>query len=139
MLPAKTNGGAEVPDLSNWKEEGDSGIVLHVDWAVRVNHYQIIVALSKYTYTFALLLYCAPDSGVVLHVDWAVRVNHYQIIVVLSKYTDTFVELPLYCAPFLQTMELKEMWQQYGTREKWRAHFQCIRQFLNLEHHSPRQ
>ena len=62
MLPAKANGGAEIPELLNWTEEADSRLVLHVEWAVRVKQCQRlrVVVLSNDTDTFALLLHYAP-------------------------------------------------------------------------------
>ena len=57
MLPAKANGGAEIPELLNWTEEADSRLVLHVEWAVRVKQCQRVVVLSNDTDTFALLLH----------------------------------------------------------------------------------
>ena len=60
VLPAKANGGAEIPELLNWTEEADGRLVLHVEWAVRVKQCQRVVVLSNDTDTFALLLYYAP-------------------------------------------------------------------------------
>ena len=82
VLPARADGGADIPELLNWAEEEDSRLVLHVEWAVRVKQYQRFVLLSNDTYTFAFLL-------------------HY--------------------APYLQTLGLKVIWQQYGTGEKRRV------------------
>ena len=59
MLPAKANGGAEIPELLNWTEEADIRLVLHVEWAVRVKQCQRVVVLSNDTDTFALLLHYA--------------------------------------------------------------------------------
>ena len=81
VLPAKANGGAEIPELLNCTEEADSRLVLHVELAVRVKQCQRVVVLSNDTDTFVLVL-------------------HY--------------------APYLQTQELKELWQQYGTGKKRR-------------------
>ena len=36
VLPAKANGGADIPELLNWTEGEDSRMVLHVVWVVRV-------------------------------------------------------------------------------------------------------
>ena len=60
VLPAKANGGAEIPELLNWTEEADSRLVLHVEWVVRVKQCQRVVVLSNDTDTFALLLHYAP-------------------------------------------------------------------------------
>ena len=60
VLPAKANGGAEIPELLNWTEEADSRLVLHVEWAVRVKQCQRVVVLFNDTDTFALLLHYAP-------------------------------------------------------------------------------
>ena len=60
MLPAKANGGAEIPEFLNWTEEADGRLVLHVEWAVRVKQCQRVVILSNDTDTFALLLHYAP-------------------------------------------------------------------------------
>ena len=77
------------------------------------------------------------DISIVLHVEWAVRVKQCQRVVVLSNDTDTFALL-LHYAPYLQTQGLKELGNSMAL-EKSDACFHCIRQFLNLEHHSPRQ
>ena len=60
VLPAKANGGADIPELLNWTEEADSRLVLHVELAVRVKQCQRVVVLSNDTDTFALLLHYAP-------------------------------------------------------------------------------
>ncbi len=59
------------------------------------------------------------DARVVSHVEWAVRVKHCKRVVVVSNDTDTF-GLLLHYIPYLQTLGLKEIWQEYGTGEKRR-------------------
>ena len=77
------------------------------------------------------------DSRIVLYVEGAVRVEKYQRVVLLSNDTDSFALLVHY-AQYLQTMGVKDIWQQYGTGKSGTC-FHYIRQFLNLEHRSPRQ
>ena len=48
----------------------------------------------------------------------AVRVKQYQRVVLLSNDTDSFALLVHY-AQYLQTLGVKDIWQQYGTGEKW--------------------
>ena len=80
-LLALATGGEEIPYLLNWIEEADARLVLHVDWAVRLQNCKRVVVVSNDTDTFALLLHYVPN---------------------------------------LQDIGLQEMWQQYGTGEKWR-------------------
>ena len=47
----------------------------------------------------------------------AVRVKQYQRVVLLSNDTDSFALLVHY-AQYLQTLRVKDIWQQYGTGEK---------------------
>ena len=68
------------------------------------------------------------DSRIVLYVEGAVRVEKYQRVVLLSNDTDSFALLVHY-AQYLQTMGVKDIWQQYGTGEK--RHMLPL-QFLNL-------
>ena len=55
VLPAKANGGLEIPELLNWTEEADSRLVIHVGWAVCVKQCERVVVLSNDTDT---LRYC---------------------------------------------------------------------------------
>ena len=57
------------------------------------------------------------DSRIVLYVEGAVRVEQYQRVVLLSNDTDSFALLVHY-AQYLQTMGVKDIWQQYGSGEK---------------------
>ena len=59
-LPAKYCNGKEIPELTNWVEEADSKVVIHVAWAVRVKKCQRVIVLSNDTDTFTLLLYYTP-------------------------------------------------------------------------------
>lgn len=54
-----------------------------------------------------------------MHVKWAVLVKHCKRVIVVSNDTDTFALL-LHYTSYLQTIGLREMWQQYGTNEKRR-------------------
>ena len=56
VLPAKSNGGADISKPLKWAEETDSRLVMHVEWAIRVKQCMEAVILSNGTYTFALLL-----------------------------------------------------------------------------------
>ena len=58
VLPAKANGGAEIPELLNWTEEADSRLVLHVEWAVRVKQCPRVVVLSNDTDTQNVVAIC---------------------------------------------------------------------------------
>jgi hypothetical protein len=60
VLPAKANGGEEIPDLLNWIEEADARLVVHVEWAVRVKQCRRVVIVSNDADTFALLLHYTP-------------------------------------------------------------------------------
>ena len=62
ILPAlKANGEPNgVPELSNWIEEADSQVIVHVNHAVREHKCKCIVVLSNDTDTFVLLLYYTP-------------------------------------------------------------------------------
>jgi len=59
-LPATATGGEEIPDLLSWIEEADARLVVHVDWAVRVQRCKRVVIVSNDTDTFALLLHYTP-------------------------------------------------------------------------------
>jgi hypothetical protein len=59
-LPATATGGEEIPDLFNWIKEADTRLVVHVDWAVRVQRCKRVVVVSNDTDTFALLLHYTP-------------------------------------------------------------------------------
>ena len=54
VLPAKTNGGEEIPDLLNWIEEADARLVVHVEWAVHVKQCKRVVIVSNDTDTTPL-------------------------------------------------------------------------------------
>ena len=56
-------------------------------------------------------------SMIVLYVEGAVRVEQYQRVVLLSNDTDSFAFLVHY-VQYLQTMGVKDIWQQYGSGEK---------------------
>ena len=60
VLPAKAAGGEEFPDLLNWIEEADAGLVVHVEWAVSVKQCRRVVVVSNDTDTFAMLLHYTP-------------------------------------------------------------------------------
>ncbi len=59
------------------------------------------------------------DARLVVHVEWAVRMKLCKRVVTVSNDTDTFALLLHYTA-YLQSLGLKEIWQQYGTGEKRR-------------------
>ena len=66
-LPAIASSGEEIPDLLNWIKEADARLVVHVDWAIRVQNCKRVVIVSNDTDTFALLLHHTPhfqDLGV---------------------------------------------------------------------------
>jgi hypothetical protein len=66
-LPAIASSGEEIPDLLNWIEEADARLVVHVDWAIRVQICKSVVIVANDTDTFALLLHYTPhfqDLGV---------------------------------------------------------------------------
>ncbi len=59
-VPAKATGAKGIPNLLNWIEEADARLVVHVDWAVRVQQCKRVVIVSNDTDTFALLLHYTP-------------------------------------------------------------------------------
>lgn len=62
------------------------------------------------------------EIRLVVHAEWTILVNQCKIIIVVSNDTDTIAIL-LHCTPYLQTLGLTEMWQQYtrSTGEKRHA------------------
>ena len=57
MLPSKLFTGEEIPELNNWLEEADSKVIVHVEYAVRVQKCLRVIVLSNDTDTFIFLLY----------------------------------------------------------------------------------
>ena len=54
LIPAK-HAGKEVAELNNWVEEGEMGIIPHIDWAIRSKNIKRFVILSNDADAFAYL------------------------------------------------------------------------------------
>ena len=52
MLPSKLFTGEEIPELNNWLEEADSKVIVHVEYAVRVQKCLRVIVLSNDTDTW---------------------------------------------------------------------------------------
>jgi len=59
-VPAIATDCKEIHKLLNWIEEADARLVVHVDWAVRVQQCKRVVVVSNDMDTFALLLHYTP-------------------------------------------------------------------------------
>ena len=60
LLAAKNDSG-EIPELNNWLEEADSKVIIHVEYALRVQKCTRVIVLSNDTDTFILLLYYTSE------------------------------------------------------------------------------
>ena len=59
-VPAIYARAEEIPALTNWIEEADTKLIVHVSWAIRTKKCTRVIVLSNDTDTFALLLNYIP-------------------------------------------------------------------------------